>query len=73
VSGWLWRVEARTGGYLFGWSRIVDRLSRKVAGETAEFYAGRYPEWQLRLHDEETGELIHLGKDGKPLVAGVIL
>lgn len=63
---WLWKLEGRTR-FAFGWSCIVDQLNRKVVGETGEFYARRYPEWTLRLHDTSTGEVIHLGPDGTPL------
>lgn len=66
AESWLWVVEARNADSRFGWSCVVDRLDRKRADETAAFYANRYPEWQMRLHDKATGEVIHL-KNGKPL------
>ncbi len=54
---WRWRVQARTGRS--GWATQVDRLDRDTAGETADAYALIHPEWELRLEDESTGEIVY--------------
>lgn len=65
-----WCVEARSHGGST-WASVVDRLSRQTADETAVFYAGRYPSWTLRLQDISTGQVVHLGHDGKPMPVDV--
>ena len=59
-TSWRWQVEARSEGDRFSWKRLVDRLDRERAEDAADRYAARHPEWQIRLLDTTTGEVIHL-------------
>jgi hypothetical protein len=64
---WNVRVEAHTGS-AFGWLTYVKRLSYDKALETARQLSATHPLWQMRLVDDNTGEITHL-KDGKPVEA----
>lgn len=59
TTPWRWDVEAKSEGDRFGWKLIVNRLDREKAEDTADYYAMRHPEWQIRLLDTKTGEVIH--------------
>ena len=68
-----WQVEALIYGEARSWSVYVDRLDRSVALETAEVIQRIHPWWTLRLQDTSTGEVVHLGRDGKPLPDDVMV
>lgn len=61
-AGWQWRVQARVPGGVCGWSTRVDRLNRETADDAAAYLAVKQPTWEIRLHDEETGEVVHVEK-----------
>lgn len=65
-AGWAWRVQARVPSGVCGWSTRVDRLNRGTADSTAEWLAERYPEWEIRLLDDATGEIVHVAKVSAP-------
>jgi hypothetical protein len=60
TAPWRWRVEAQHGKS--GWATQADRLSRDLAAETAQVYAVIHPEWQLRLVDDATAEIVPVEK-----------
>ena len=61
---WLWKVEATTPNSRFGWSTIINRLPQQAAWKSARNYADKNDGWMVRIHDEGTGEIIHVGKTG---------
>jgi hypothetical protein len=63
-----WIVEERAGTNA-PWRKYADRMDRQAAGELAEWLAKRYPASGWRLQDLSTGEVVHLGLDGKLEVA----
>jgi hypothetical protein len=64
-----WCVQERTHSHR-EFRTYVDRLERDIAIETAQVLHHLHPDWQMRIVDEVTGELLHLGLDGKPLPTG---
>lgn len=62
-----WRVERRNGVGR-DWTLHEDDLSIDDAESLAVRVQHTYPLGQVRLHDAATGEVVHIGADGYPLV-----